>query len=125
MSQRRQETLPLRHPLCRSETPSVSSITKFSVIIAKIKATIDLAADNDVKLLVSVSVVLHKALRTTGKTVSFTEIETFHTMTTCTKVMTPQVLDQVSPPQNHRKSVLGKRGITTPHAQSKLVGDCA
>ena len=76
-------------------------------------------ADNNDKLLARDYVVLCKPLEMDEKTVPFTETDTFPTRTTATKAMLPRVLNRFSSPQNHRRSLLGKRGIRTPHAQNK------
>ena len=76
-------------------------------------------ADNNDKLLARDCVALHKALEMDEKTVPFTETDTFPTRTTATKAMLPRVLNRFSSPQNHRRSLLGKRGIRSPHAQNK------
>ena len=76
-------------------------------------------ADDDSKLLVSDSVIIHIYLRTIKKNVSFTE--TVPTITIGTKATTQRVLKWFSTPQNHHRNVLGKHGPMTPHT-SKLDG---
>ena len=63
-------------------------------------------ADDDDKILVSNSVVLHKALGTTERTVSFAG--TVPTKTTGTEVMTQIVSKRICTPHNCCRSALGQ-----------------
>ena len=60
-----------------------------------------------------------KALKKDENTFYSTATETFHTRTTDTRAMIPQVLNRFSPPQNYRRSVLGEHGITRPCTRIK------